>query len=71
MRVINRAADRMLTALVPKITAYGCTPGTHTYFCYCRLIGNEFYGRFTQVCTCSGNGSTLYCKPCVQTGVCS
>lgn len=70
MRTIARAADRMLSVFVPKITAdAGCSPGTFTYFCYCKVVGNEFDDRFTQTCTRSPT-CALYCQPCIATGVC-
>jgi hypothetical protein len=70
MHVIARAADRMLNALVPKITAdASCSPGTHTYFCYCRAGGGGYNLYYTQKCTCSPTGA-LYCGACTATSIC-
>jgi hypothetical protein len=71
MRVITRAADRMLTAFVPRITAdAGCTPKTWKAFCYCLEVGGEYYNEYYQTCTTSGACET-YCGSCYVTGVCN
>jgi hypothetical protein len=70
MRAITRAADRMLNALVPKITAdAGCTPHSYTNICSCKKVGNEFYDEYTQTCYTSGT-CAVYCTACELTGVC-
>ncbi|HEX4088208.1 MAG TPA: hypothetical protein VHZ33_05785 [Trebonia sp.] len=70
MRAMTRAADRMLNALVPKITAdAGCTQKTWTVNCYCREVGNEFYNQYAQTCTTAPTCAT-YCTSCQVVGVC-
>ena len=70
MRTITRAADRMLNAFVPKITAdAGCTPKTWTVFCYCEWVGNEYYDKFTQTCTTAPTCAT-YCSACEAVSLC-
>jgi hypothetical protein len=71
MRVITRAADRMLTAFVPKITAdAGCTAKSWRVFCYCVQVGNEYYNEYYQTCTTSPTCAT-YCGSCYITGICN
>ena len=71
MRAISRAADRMLNALVPQITAYAsCTPKSWQVFCYCKLVGNEFYNKYAQSCTTSPTCAS-YCTGCEVVGVCN
>jgi hypothetical protein len=70
MLAITRAADRMLNALVPKITAdAGCTEKTWQVFCYCVTVGNEFHNKYAKTCTTAPTCAT-YCTGCEVVGVC-
>jgi hypothetical protein len=70
MLAITRAADRMLNALAPKITAdAGCTARSYWSFCYCLFVGNEFYDEYSQRCTIAAS-CAKNCGPCEAMGVC-
>jgi len=62
MQIINRMADRLLSAVVPSITAGACCPqDTTLQFCYC--VGN--LGRAAAYRYCSYNCSCqLICGGC-------
>jgi hypothetical protein len=63
MRVINRMADRLLDAVVPKITAKaGCGPETILEYCYCK--GGWIYNKQCEV----ESNCKLRCGPCYNTG---
>ena len=65
VNLIQRAADRMVGMVVPKVEvqapACDCTPYEQWWgeFCYC--AGIHFYARWY---TCNGNcvGATSYCR---------
>jgi hypothetical protein len=53
MQVINRMADRLLSAVVPKITAGACCPkDTTLQFCYCVALLYAQYRYCSYNCSC-------------------
>jgi hypothetical protein len=66
MRIINGWADRLLSVVVPKITAGACCPpDTTIQFCYCVSHEGYAYGRYCSyncACqiSCSTCGDTVY-----------
>jgi hypothetical protein len=65
MRMINKLADRLLSAVVPEITAGACCSlnGTkYTQECYCK--GERVWFQHCQIgCTCKAT-----CGACYNTG---
>lgn len=52
MHIINRMADRLLSAVLPEITAGACCPkDTQISFCYCRH-GHPWYRYCSYNCAC-------------------
>ncbi len=60
MRIIRTMADRMLSAVVPTVTAAAicCQPDPQVYECYCHN-GVLYLKTCTPRCNC-----TLSCGPC-------
>jgi hypothetical protein len=61
MRMITKLADRMLSAVVPEITAGACCPDTYVYVsCACKK--NVQYQKLCHPnCTCT----ELLCSGCI------
>ncbi|MFI6267357.1 hypothetical protein [Micromonospora zamorensis] len=67
MKLLNRAADRMLAWFVPGVTAEAaCT--RDTMYCYCS--GGIAYKRVCQKCPDGAGGYYWVCNPCGPAGTC-
>jgi hypothetical protein len=53
MKAINAMADRLLSAVVPRITAGACCPPDTTFqLCYCYYPGYGLYRYCSYNCAC-------------------
>lgn len=69
IQLLERAADRIVTAVVPKATAGACACGDGEYhFCYCVWKGLSYYRWQAYTCDCT----PMPPGPCVhvQTDIC-
>jgi len=60
MRAISKIADRLVSVVVPKITAGACCPkDTTLQFCYCHFGYQAYYRYCSYNCACQ-----LVCGSC-------
>ncbi len=61
MSLVTKAADSLLSAIVPRVTAaaWSCPAGCHRVFCYC--IGGHVYD------ACVNNATGQQCASCRYT----